>query len=125
MQSAGAAESAANLVTADGFADMMHHDQSGAGSVAQPQKGLTQSRHGARIVFVLIVRGVERVENNDFGGGGPRGGHKMIPTLHGAEQVTGGARVHQKVLIRSRAQGAAHEGETADKLRDGQFELAD
>src|SRR3989441_10247265 len=103
MQGAGAAKGAANLVAADGFADMMHHDESGAGSVAQPQKGLTQGRHGARIVFVLIVRGVERVENNDLGGSGPRGGHEVVQALRGAEQMTGGARVHQKMLIGSRS----------------------
>jgi hypothetical protein len=28
-----------------------------------------RSRYGARIVFVLIVGGVERVQNNDLGGG--------------------------------------------------------
>jgi len=70
MQSAGAAEGAANLVAADGFADMMHHHQSGAGRVPQAQQGLAQRRHGARVVFVLIVGGVEQVENDDFGGGG-------------------------------------------------------
>src|SRR6266478_279649 len=125
MQSAGAAEGAANLVAADRFADMMHYDESGAGSVAQAQQRLAQGRHGARIVFVLIVRGVERVENNDLGGGGPRGGHKVVQALRGAEQMAGGARVYQKMLIGSRSQHAAHEGETADELRDGQLELAD
>ena len=56
MQRAGAAESAANLVAADRFADMMHHHERGARSVAQAQQRLAQGRHGARIVFVLIVR---------------------------------------------------------------------
>ena len=104
---------------------MVHHHQRGAGSIAQTQQRLAQGGHGARIVFVLIVRGVERVENNDFGGGGARGGHKVIQTLGGAEQMAGGARVYQKMLIGRRSQGAAHDGQAADKLRHGQFELAD
>jgi hypothetical protein len=43
--------------------------------------------HGAGIVFILIMRGVERVENQDLGGSGPRGGDKVIQTLGGAEQM--------------------------------------
>ena len=35
MQGAGAAKGAADFVTADGFAHVMHHDQGGAGSLAQ------------------------------------------------------------------------------------------
>ena len=104
---------------------MMHHDKSGPGSVAQAQQRLAQGSHSARIVLVLIVRGVERVENDDLGGGGPRGGHEVIQALRGAERMAGGARVHQKILIGGRTQRAAHQGEAADELRDGQFELAD
>ena len=64
MQSAGAAKGAADLVTADGFADMVHHDESGAGGIAQAQQRLAQGGHGAGIIFILIVRGVNvRVEN--------------------------------------------------------------
>ena len=125
MQRAGAAKGAADFVAANRFADMMHHHQRGAGSVAQAQQGLAQRRHGARIVFVLIVRGIERVENDDLGGGGPRGGHEVVQSLRGAEQMAGGARVHQKILIGGRTQRSAHQGEAADELRDGQFELAD
>ena len=44
MQGAGAAEGAADLVTADGFAHVMHHDQRGAGSFAQAQQPLAQRR---------------------------------------------------------------------------------
>jgi hypothetical protein len=36
-----------------------------------------------------------------------------------------GARVHEKMLVGGRAQRAAHDGEAVDKLRHGQFELAD
>jgi hypothetical protein len=48
----------------------------------------------------------------------------MGQTLGGAEQMAGGARVHQKVLIGGGSQRAAHKGEAADKLRDRKFELA-
>ncbi len=71
------------------------------------------------------MRGVERVENQDLGGSGPRGGHKVIQTLRGAEQMARGARIHEEMLIGGRSQGTAHEREAADKLRDRKFELAD
>src|SRR5229473_8238703 len=104
MQRAGAAEGAANLVAADRFADMVHDHQSGAGSVAQVQQRLAQSRHGARIVFILIVSGVERVEDDDLGGGNLGGGEEVIHSLGCAEQMTGSAGVDQEVEIRGASQ---------------------
>ena len=70
MQGAGAAEGAADLVTADGFAHVVHHDQRGTRSIAQPQQTLAQSGHGAGVVFILIVGGVQRVQDDDLGSGG-------------------------------------------------------
>jgi hypothetical protein len=87
MQGAGATKSAANLVAADRLADMVHNDESGAGGIAQAQQRLAQGGHGTGIVFILIVGGVERVENQDLGGSRPRGGDKVIQTLRGAEQM--------------------------------------
>src|SRR6266446_10368146 len=87
MQSAGATKGAADLVPADGFADMVHDNESGAGGIAQAQQRLAQGGHGAGIVFILIVRGVERVENQDLSGSGSRCGNKVIQTLRGAEQM--------------------------------------
>src|SRR6516162_1331731 len=119
MQRAGTAESAANLMPADGLADMVHHHQSGAGSIAQPQQRLAQRGHGAGIVFILIMGGIERVENNDFSLGGARGGHKMMQPLRGTEEMPGSACVYQEMLIGSGPQRAAHHGETMGKQRDG------
>ena len=78
---------------------------------------LTQGGHGAGIIFILIVRGVERVENQDLSGRRPRGGDKVIQTLGGAEQMACGARVHQETLIGGRSQRTAPEREAADKRR--------
>jgi hypothetical protein len=125
MQGAETTEGAADFITANRFAYMMHHHQSGARGVAQPQQRLTQSRHRPRIVFVLIVRGIERIENNDFSGGGARGGHKVGESLRRAEQMALGACVHQKLLIGGCAQRTPHDGKAADELRDGKFELTD
>src|SRR5205807_3323146 len=86
------------------FADMVHHDESGAGGIAQTQQRLAQGGHGAGIVFILIVCGVERVENQDLGVSRPCGGDKVIQTLRGAEQMACGARVHEKMLIGGRSQ---------------------
>ena len=71
------------------------------------------------------MRGVERVQNDDLSGSGAGGGEKVIQTLRGAEQMAGGARIHEQVLIGGRSQSTAHGGQAADELRDGQFELAD
>src|SRR5207245_3931610 len=72
------------------------HDQSGARSVAQAQQRLAQRCHGARVILVLIVRGVERIQNNDFGRGRLCGGHEMTETLGGAEHMPGGASVRSE-----------------------------
>src|SRR5215471_6375578 len=67
VQGAGAAEGAADLVATDGFSHVMDHDEGGAGSFAQAQQTLAQGRHGAGVVFILIVGGVERVQEDDVG----------------------------------------------------------
>jgi hypothetical protein len=43
---------------------------------------------------------------------------------HGAGQVSGGARVHQPMLVGGSAQRAVHQAQTAYKLRSRQLELA-
>ena len=48
--------------------------------------------------------GVERVEHDDLGGGGPGGGEEMLQALRGAEQMAGGAGVDEQVLIGGRTQ---------------------
>jgi hypothetical protein len=65
-------------VPADRFSHMVDDDESGAGSIAQPQQGLAQRSHGAGIVLILIVRGIERIEDDDFSGCGTRRGEEMI-----------------------------------------------
>src|SRR5260370_42430106 len=96
MQRAGAAEGAADLVAANGFADMVHYNQSGPGSVAQAQQRLAESRHGAGIVFVLIVSGVERVEDDHLGGGGLGGSGEVVHYLWARERFAGIAGVHEE-----------------------------
>jgi hypothetical protein len=41
VQSAGSAERTADLLSADGFADVVDHDQRGAGGLTQTQQALT------------------------------------------------------------------------------------
>ena len=49
----------------------------------------------------------------------------MIQALGRTEQMAGGARIHEQVLIGGIAHGSPHGGQAADELRDGKFELAD
>ncbi len=99
IQSAGTAEGAADLITADGFVHVMHHDQGGARSFAQTQQALAQSGHGAGIVFVLIVGGAQRVQDGNLGGGGTGGSEEVIQALRRTEEMAGGVRIHEDILI--------------------------
>ena len=125
MQCAGATKGTADLVTRDGFADMMHDDESGPRSIAQTQQRLAQSRHGTRIVFVLIVSGVKRVQDDNLGGGGLGRQEKVVHPLGCAEQMAGGTGIDQKMLIRGRPHGFPHDGQAINELRYGKFELTD
>src|SRR5579885_2236292 len=77
----GTAERAADFIAAYGFADVVHHDQRCVRSLAQSQQALAESGHSARIVFVLVVRGIERVQNNDLGGRRPGSRQKVLQSL--------------------------------------------
>ena len=125
VQRAGAAEGAADLVTADRFAHVVDDDQRSARSFSQTQQALAQSGHGAGVVFVLIVCRVQRVQDDDLGRSGACGGEEVIQALGCAEQVAGGACIHEQVLIRRVSHDATHGGQAADELRDGQLKLAD
>src|SRR5689334_12152329 len=100
MQSTGAAEGTADLVTANGFAYVVDHDQRGAGSLAQPQQALAKGGHGAGVVFILIVGGIQRVQDDDLRGGRLRRRQEVLQSLRCAEQMSGGAGIDEKVLIR-------------------------
>ena len=49
----------------------------------------------------------------------------MIQALRRAEQMAGGAGVHQQVLVGGGSQGTAHGRQTGNKLRHWELELAD
>ena len=74
VQGTGAAKGASDLVPSHGFAHMVDHDQGGSGALAQAEQTLAQSGHGAGVVFVLIMSGVERIEHEDLGLCRPGGG---------------------------------------------------
>ena len=102
VQRPAAAEGAADLIAADGLAQVVNDDQGGLGYVAQPQQCLAESSHGARVIFILIVSGVERIQNNDLRGGGLGRGQKVVEPLGAAEEMTGGASIDEQVGIRCR-----------------------
>ena len=104
---------------------MMHHDERGSRSIAQTQQRLAQSRHGTGIVFILIMSGVKRVQNDDLGSGGLRSREEVIHPLRCTEQMAGRTSIDQQVLIRSRSYGFPHGGQAVDKLRDRKLELTD
>ena len=94
VQGTGAAKGASDLVPSHGFAHMVDHDQGGSGGLAQAEQTLAQSGHGAGVVFVLIMSGVERIEHEDLGLCRPGGGKKMIQTVVSAQQMPGGGQPH-------------------------------
>jgi hypothetical protein len=98
-----------------------------SGSIQQYNKQNKDSKthpNGTGIVLVLIVGGVERIEDDDLGLGLLRRGQEVRQALRGAEQMTGGTGIDKQVVIGSLAQDTAHGSEPAGELRDGQFELA-
>ncbi len=103
----------------------MHDDEGGARRVAQSQQRVAERGHGAGIVFILIMGGIERVEDDDFGGGGLSGGEEVVQALRCTEQMAGGAGIHQQMVIGSCSQAAPHECQAADEWAQGQFKLAD
>ncbi len=78
---------------------MMHYDERDLGSLTQLEQALAQRRHGARIVLILIVRRVQRIEDNDLGGGRSRSVEEVIQSLRGTEQMAGGACIDQQILV--------------------------
>ena len=125
MESGRAAESTAEFVASGGFADVMDDDESGVGLVAEAEQGLAKSGHGAGVVFVLIVSGVERVDDKDFGLDRTGGVKEVIQAGGGAEQMAAGAGVDKEIGIGAIADALAHSGEPESKLRSRQFKLKD
>lgn len=68
--------SANAVVATNRLSDMVHDHQGRAGGIAQPQQTLVQRGHGAQFVLILIARGIERVNNDHFGGCSPRCGNR-------------------------------------------------
>ena len=104
---------------------MMDYDERRPRGIAQAQQGLAQCRHGASVVFILIVSRVERVQDDDLGGSGLGGGEEMVHSLGCAEQMAGSAGVDQEMVVRGGPHRSPHDRQAADKLLDGKFELAD
>src|SRR5438093_1883424 len=125
MQSAGAAESAADFIAASGFAHMMHDDERGSRGIAQPEQRLTKSRHRARIIFILVMRGVERIEDDDLGFSRTSGSEEVIQAGRGTEQMNHGTRIDEQIRVGGIAKRLAHRGQPHSELRCGQFKLTD
>src|SRR5260370_20494631 len=101
MKSGRAAESAAEFIAARRLADMMNHDESGLGDIAQPHQRLTQSRHGAGVVFILVMSGVERIDDDDLGLNRARGSKEVIQSGGGAEHMAGDAGGGEGIWVRA------------------------
>ena len=82
---------ASRLFAADRFADLMDHDERRTGRIAQVQRTLAQRRHRARVVSILVVSGVQRVEHDHLSGGLPDGVKEVIQSLRRAEEIAAGS----------------------------------
>ena len=90
----------------------------GARSLAQTQQALAQSGHGPSVVLILIVSGIQRIEDDDLRGGRLRRREEVLQPLGCTEQMAGGACVNEQVLICGAAHCPAHNRQAADKLWD-------
>ncbi len=91
----------------------------------QAQQTLAQSGHGAGVVFVLIMSGVERIEHEDLGLCRAGGGQKMIQTVVSAQEMPGGAGIHPEIVIGGRAERLAHLSQSSRKGLQGKLELTE
>src|SRR2546426_1564333 len=97
------------------LADMVDNDESGLRRIAQPDQGLTKSGHGAGIVFILVVSGVERIDDDDIGLDGTRGLEEVIQAGGGTEHMSGDSRVNKEIGIGAVANGLTHRGQAESK----------
>ena len=125
VKSGRAAEGAAEFMTAGGFSDVMDNDESRLGGVAQADEGLAESGHGAGVVFILVMSGVEGIDDNDIGLNRTGGVEEVIKAGGGAEQMTRDAGVDEEIGVGAVTNGFAHGGQAESELGRGQFELAD
>ena len=66
MKGARTSEGGSDFVPRYGFFHVVYHNERSFGFVAQLQKGLAQGGHSACIVFILVVCGVEGVQDDDL-----------------------------------------------------------
>src|SRR6516164_7739764 len=105
--------------------EMVDNNQGRLGSITQADQSLTESGHGARIVFVLIVSGVERIDDDDIGTNGTGRLKEVIQAGCGTEHMARDAGVDEEIRVGAIADSFAHGGQTQSKLRGGQFKLTD
>jgi len=66
MKGPRTSEGGSDFVPRYGFFHVVYHNERSFGFVAQFQKGLAQSGHSPCIVFILVVCGVEGVQDDDL-----------------------------------------------------------
>ena len=84
---------------------MVHDDKGGVRSLPQAQQGLTERGHGAGIVLVLVVCGIERIQDDDLGVRGARRCQEVLEALGSAEQMADGADIDEQVYASRRQFG--------------------
>jgi hypothetical protein len=67
MKGPRTSEGRSDFVPRYGFFHVVYHNERSFGFVAQVQKGLAQGGHSPCIVFILVVCGVEGVQDDDLG----------------------------------------------------------
>src|SRR3989449_10982018 len=101
------------------LADMVDNDESGLRRIAEPDQGLTESGHGAGVVFILVVSGVERIDDDDVGLNRACGVQEVIEAGRGTEHMARDARIEKEIVICALADSFTHGGQAESKLRRG------
>ena len=89
------------------------------------EKVLAEGGHGLGIVFISVMGGIERVQDDDLCLGGASGLNKLCQALGGIEQFSKGVGIDQQPLIGGGSDTMAHEKESSGKLLWRKLELAD
>ena len=102
----------------------MNDDQSCLGGVTKAQQRLAERGHGARVIFVLVVGGIQRIQDDDFRFGGLGRGQEVIESLGCVQEMARGTSIDEQVLIRRLTQRLTHLSQARGKLLGGKLKLA-
>ncbi len=117
-------EGRSDFVSRDGFFDVVYHDERSFCFITQAQKCLAQGGHRPGIVFILVVGGVEGVQDDDLSFGLFCSVKEVFESFCGGKEVSLGTGIDEKPVIGGNSERLPHGIESSDELFGWELELA-